>query len=97
MHLARAKRPAYRGVIRPPKLDPLLFMGHALFRYMRCCDACLHAECNPRVVKTPSKWQTRQPIYRSSVARWRRYEPWLGTLRALVDESEPGRSIALRS
>jgi serine/threonine-protein kinase len=34
-------------------------------------------------VKTPSKWQTRQPIYRTSVARWRRYEPWLGPLRAL--------------
>jgi len=49
-------------------------------------DACLRPESNPRAVKTPSKWQTRQPIYRSSVARWRRYEPWLGPLRALVDE-----------
>jgi tetratricopeptide (TPR) repeat protein len=48
-------------------------------------DACLRPESNPRAVKTPSKWQTRQPIYRSSVARWRRYEPWLGPLRALVD------------
>ena len=48
-------------------------------------DACLHPESNPRAVKTPSKWQTRQPIYRSSVARWRRYEPWLGPLGALVD------------
>jgi hypothetical protein len=41
---------------------------------------------NPRAVNTPSKWQTRQPIYRTSVARWRRYEPWLGPLRALVDD-----------
>jgi tetratricopeptide (TPR) repeat protein len=49
-------------------------------------DACLHPECNPRAVKTPSKWQTRQPIYRTSVERWRRYEPWLGPLRALVDD-----------
>jgi Flp pilus assembly protein TadD len=48
-------------------------------------DACLHPESNPRSVKTPSKWQTRQPIYRTSVARWRRYEPWLGPLRELVD------------
>ncbi|HEX5229077.1 MAG TPA: sulfotransferase [Bryobacteraceae bacterium] len=48
-------------------------------------DACLRPERNARPVKTPSKWQTRQPIYRSSVARWRRYEPWLGPLRALVD------------
>ncbi len=49
-------------------------------------DACLRPECNPRAVKTPSKWQTRQPIYRTSVARWRRYEPWLGPLRALADD-----------
>ncbi len=49
-------------------------------------DACLRPECNPRAVKTPSKWQTRQPIYHTSVARWRRYEPWLGPLRALVDD-----------
>jgi len=52
-------------------------------------DACLRPESNTRAVKTPSKWQTRQPIYRTSVARWRRYEPWLGALRALVDD-RPG-------
>ena len=52
-------------------------------------DACLRPESNPRAVKTPSKWQTRQPIYRTSVERWRRYEPWLGPLRALVDDEVP--------
>jgi tetratricopeptide (TPR) repeat protein len=57
-------------------------------------DACLHPECNPRAVRTPSKWQARQPIYRTSVARWLRYEPWLGPLRALVNATEPDVSIA---
>jgi hypothetical protein len=58
-------------------------------------DACLRPDRNPRAVKTPSKWQTRQPIYRNSVARWRRYEPWLGPLRALVDDgSEPDLGLA---
>jgi len=58
-------------------------------------DACLHPESNPRPVKTPSKWQTRQPIFHTSVARWRRYEPWLGPLRALVDDgSELDTGIA---
>jgi tetratricopeptide (TPR) repeat protein len=47
-------------------------------------DACLRPESNPRAVNTPSKWQARQPIYRTSVARWRRYEAWLGPLRELV-------------
>jgi tetratricopeptide (TPR) repeat protein len=51
-------------------------------------DACLRPERNPRAVNTPSKWQARQPIYRTSVARWRRYEPWLGPLRALVDVNQ---------
>ncbi len=56
---------------------------------------CLRPESNPRAVRTPSKWQARQPIYRNSVARWRRYEPWLGPLRALVDdESKPETGIA---
>jgi len=35
-------------------------------------------------VKTPSKWQARQPIHRASVARWKRYESCLGPLRELV-------------
>ncbi len=53
-------------------------------------DACLRPECNPRSVKTPSKWQTRQPINRQSVERWRRYEPWLGPLRALLGSGTQG-------
>jgi tetratricopeptide (TPR) repeat protein len=52
-------------------------------------NACLRPEQNPRAVKTPSKWQTRQPIYRNSVERWRRYEPWLGPLHALLDIEPP--------
>lgn len=51
-------------------------------------DTCLRPELNPRSVKTPSKWQTRQPIYRHSVERWRRYEPWLGPLGALLQTHE---------
>jgi tetratricopeptide (TPR) repeat protein len=58
-------------------------------------NGCLRPESNPRAVKTPSKWQTRQPIYRTSVARWQRYEPWLGPLRALVDRGpDAGADIA---
>jgi hypothetical protein len=51
-------------------------------------DACLHHERNERAVVTPSLWQVRQPIYRTSVARWRRFEPWLGAL-AELHEPEP--------
>ena len=47
-------------------------------------DRCLQPEMNTRRVKTASRWQIRQPIYKTSIDRWRRYEPWLGELRALL-------------
>jgi Flp pilus assembly protein TadD len=47
-------------------------------------DACLRPERNLRLIKTPSKWQARQPINRGTLESWRRYEPWLGPLAALV-------------
>lgn len=47
-------------------------------------DLCLKPEMNARRVKTASRWQVRQPIYRTSVERWRRYEPYLGALRDLA-------------
>jgi Flp pilus assembly protein TadD len=48
-------------------------------------EACLAPQENTRVVKTPSKWQARQPINRNSVEKWRRYEGFLGPLEALLD------------
>jgi tetratricopeptide (TPR) repeat protein len=47
-------------------------------------EACLRPEHNSRVIKTPSKWQARQPIHCDAIESWRRYEPWLGPLGALV-------------
>ena len=47
-------------------------------------DACLSPERNARVVKTASKWQARQPIYRHAQGRWRSYQPWLGELHDLL-------------
>ena len=47
-------------------------------------DACLQPERNQRAVTTASLWQARQPVFASSVERWRRYEPWLGELRQLL-------------
>jgi tetratricopeptide (TPR) repeat protein len=47
-------------------------------------EECLAPEQNERVVKTASLWQVRQPIYTTSVERWRHYEPWLGELMEFV-------------
>jgi tetratricopeptide (TPR) repeat protein len=48
-------------------------------------DSCLFPERNARAVKTPSKWQARQPIYRHAIGRWNSYENFLGPLASLRD------------
>lgn len=43
----------------------------------------------PSLVKTPGRWQVRQPIYKSSVKSWKKYEAHLGPLiEALGDVGE---------
>ena len=49
-------------------------------------DACLNPEKNARSVVTPSLWQVRQPVYRTSIDRWKNYEPWLGPFRDLLGQ-----------
>ena len=43
--------------------------------------ACLDYHALERQVRTPSQWQVRQPVYRSSVEAWRRYETHLAPLK----------------
>ena len=43
-------------------------------------EACLEFHTNTRRVHTASREQVRQPLYRSSVERWRKFEPWLSPL-----------------
>jgi tetratricopeptide (TPR) repeat protein len=45
-------------------------------------DACLRFFDKTGAVRTLSRWQVRQPIYRSSLKRWKNYE---GRLQPLVD------------
>ena len=43
-------------------------------------DDCLEFHRSTRAVGTASNWQVRQPLYRSSVGRWRRYATFLEPL-----------------
>lgn len=54
-------------------------------------ESCLHPEANDRPVRTPSKFQAREPIHPGAVGGWRAYAPWLGPLAALLDEP-PGEA-----
>jgi tetratricopeptide (TPR) repeat protein len=51
--------------------------------------AVLAHEQNQSSVSTPSYWTARQPVNTNSVARWKRYEPWLGELGELIEMSHP--------
>jgi len=51
-------------------------------------DACLHHTENQSAIRTPSRWQARQDVYTSSIARWKKFEPWLGELLQLKGISE---------
>jgi hypothetical protein len=39
-----------------------------------------------RSVQTISRWQVRQPIYKTSVSRWRAYEKHLGPLKEALGD-----------
>ena len=49
---------------------------------------CLDFHLTPRTVITASKWQVRQRISQSSVARWRNYQGFIAPLLGLSAEAE---------
>ena len=48
---------------------------------------CLDFDRTERIVRTASAVQVRQPLYKSSVGRWRKYEAFLGSLLAEIEPS----------
>jgi tetratricopeptide (TPR) repeat protein len=48
-------------------------------------EACLRFHESSRVVRTASLAQVRQPIYKDSVGRWKRYEKELAPLKAALE------------
>ena len=48
---------------------------------------CVEFHKTERSVRTPSSEQVRQPIFRDGLDQWRKYEPWLGPLRAALGDA----------
>ncbi len=58
-------------------------------------EECLNFQATQRPVQTASAWQVRQPLYRGSIDRWKRYEPHLGPLMAeLARLEQPAQTSA---
>ena len=54
-------------------------------------ERCLTFHETERPVRTASAMQVRQPIYTSSLERWRVYEPYLGPLLSALGVTEKAR------
>ena len=52
-------------------------------------EACLRHQGGTRTIRTLSHRQARQPIYQTSVERWRRYEKHLDPLRQALGDFAP--------
>jgi hypothetical protein len=53
--------------------------------------ACLDFHKNKRAVATASYWQVRQPIYDSSIGRWRHFESELQPMLKILSEPPSDR------
>jgi hypothetical protein len=68
----------YEELVAEPEETTRRLLAHCALEWD---PACLRFHESQRSVHTASHWQVRQPIYRTSAGRWRRYEPWLGPLK----------------
>lgn len=68
----------YEDLIADPERWSRQLINHVGLEWS---DACLTPHKLERNVKTASLWQVRQPIYKTSVQRWKNYEHHLGPLK----------------
>jgi thioredoxin-like negative regulator of GroEL len=47
-----------------------------------------------QVITSASMWQARQPVYRSSIARWRAYAPFVPELEGLFPDDTPAGPVS---
>jgi tetratricopeptide (TPR) repeat protein len=70
----------YEALVADQRAETARLLAHCRLPWE---EACLHFERNQQAVATASAVQVRQPLYASSVGRWRRFERHL---QPLIDE-----------
>lgn len=74
----------YEQMVAEPEATSRALVAHCGLEWDA---ACLSFEKSERTVQTPSRWQVRQPIYRTSLGRWRNYESQLAPLIGVLEAS----------
>ena len=77
----RVHRVIYEELVRDPEVEVRRLLDHCGLAFE---DQCLRFYENDRAVRTASSEQVRSPIFTDSLDRWRRFEPWLGPLKAAL-------------
>lgn len=72
----------YEGVVAEPERWSRALIAHIGLPWD---PKCLDFHETDRTVRTASAWQVKQPIYKRSVARWKRYERELAPLRRALE------------
>lgn len=72
----------YESMVADPESNTRALIEHCGLDWN---DRCLSHQSNGRAVHTPSKWQVRQPMYRSSVEKWRRFEEQFAPIARQVE------------
>jgi tetratricopeptide (TPR) repeat protein len=81
---------AYQDVVNDPDFWTRKALSFVGLPYDPNCASFFNTE---RRVHTSSNWQVRQPIYNSSLNRWRNYEPHISTLLDLQNRCQFGSVI----
>lgn len=74
-------RVIYEQLIEDPESEVRRLLGYVGLPFEH---ACLRFYETDRGVRTMSAEQVRMPLYRHGVGRWRRFDPWLGPLKAAL-------------
>jgi tetratricopeptide (TPR) repeat protein len=72
---------SYEDVIESQESETRRLLAHCNLEFE---DACLDFHKTDRVVKTASFLQVRQPLYKTSQARWRNYQEQLRDVAAII-------------
>jgi tetratricopeptide (TPR) repeat protein len=74
---------SYEALVEEPETEARRMLAHLNLEWD---PACLDFAGREGKVQTASIAQVRQPLYKTSVGRWRRWEKWLGPLRGALAE-----------
>ncbi|MEM9645515.1 MAG: sulfotransferase [Planctomycetota bacterium] len=74
----------YEEMVRRPEEQTRSLLDHCGLGFE---SNCLQFHRDKNAVRTPSKWQVRQPMYTSSVGKWKRFEAQLARIKDVIDDA----------